>query len=618
MTTGVSYRRQLDCAISAALQAGALLRQEFHRPGGPRGTRDHAEIDPIAEQAIHQTLSAPFPDYGYLGEELGPTRNPQDAQHHLWLVDPNDGTSAFMKGFRGPAVSIALLRDGEPVLGVVYSYCAPDSRGDLFTWAEGADGLKRNGREVSRHWPSAASPNCTVLLSQGAEKYVIGNATLFQPMRFRAIPSIAYRLALVAAGEADLAVSLTKPVGWDYAGGHALLRAAGGDLFDDALNPVHYDRHGRSHCRGRCFGGSASLVREIGPRPWKQIFRNSPRGDSGQSLCWPVKGQTVANPELLARAQGCLLGQLAGDSLGSSVESYPAAIIRRLFPDGLRLLIDGGTIAGQPTDDSEMALALARSIVGEGAYRKESAARAYAQWYHSGPFSIGNTIRAALSDTSSGPNPESQANGALMRVSPIGILGASAAGLVEGWAREDAEITHPNRVCQDANALFAGALAFAISSGENAGAVYEYAIRRAEQIGVDPSLAQVLRSAKDGPPEDYSRLAGWVLNAFQNAFYQLLHAGNLEEGVTDTVMRGGDTDTNAAIAGALLGAVWGRDAIPHQWLDRILTCRPIPGLPNVRHPRPETYWPVDALHLGESLLLAGARHGSPTPHAPLI
>ncbi|MGH9629375.1 MAG: inositol monophosphatase family protein, partial [Bryobacteraceae bacterium] len=76
---------------------------------------------------------------------------PGDSREHLWLVDPNDGTAAFEKGFRGAAVSIALLRDGRPVLGVVYAYSEPDHGGDLFTWAEGSGTLKRNGQSVLGH-----------------------------------------------------------------------------------------------------------------------------------------------------------------------------------------------------------------------------------------------------------------------------------------------------------------------------------------------------------------------------------------------------------------------------------------------------------------------------------
>jgi ADP-ribosyl-[dinitrogen reductase] hydrolase len=76
----------------------------------------------------------------------------------------------------------------------------------------------------------------------------------------------------------------------------------------------------------------------------------------------------------------------------------------------------------------------------------------------------------------------------------------------------------------------------------------------------------------------------------------------VEAGVVATVMAGGDTDTNAAIAGALLGAVHAAGGIPPRWLDRAITCRPIEGLEGVRHPRPRAFWPVDAMYLAERLL----------------
>jgi hypothetical protein len=100
---------------------------------------------------------------------------------------------------------------------------------------------------------------------------------------------------------------------------------------------------------------------------------------------------------------------------------------------------------------------------------------------------------------------------------------------------------------------------------------------------------------------------GFVLIALQNAFYQLLHAPSLEEGLSDTVLAGGDTDTNAAIAGALLGAAHGRDAVPWRWQRAILSCRPLlaHAVTAGRHPRPMEFWPVDALELAEALLLAG-------------
>ncbi|HEX6608833.1 MAG TPA: ADP-ribosylglycohydrolase family protein, partial [Chloroflexia bacterium] len=69
----------------------------------------------------------------------------------------------------------------------------------------------------------------------------------------------------------------------------------------------------------------------------------------------------------------------------------------------------------------------------------------------------------------------------------------------------------------------------------------------------------------------------------------------------------GDTDTNAAIAGALLGAIYGAGTVPDQWRAVLLDCRPAQGAPGVHRPRPEMYWPVDALDLAGQLLAAGRR-----------
>jgi ADP-ribosyl-[dinitrogen reductase] hydrolase len=96
----------------------------------------------------------------------------------------------------------------------------------------------------------------------------------------------------------------------------------------------------------------------------------------------------------------------------------------------------------------------------------------------------------------------------------------------------------------------------------------------AEGMKVDRNLLDAVRGAAEALPTDYVHQQGWVLTAFRNALWHLLHAPNLEEAVVDTVMRGGDTGTNAAICGALLGAVYGRNAVPGQWVESVLKCRP--------------------------------------------
>ena len=305
---------------------------------------------------------------------------------------------------------------------------------------------------------------------------------------------------------------------------------------------------------------------------------------------------------VLSRAQGCLMGQLAGDSLGSLVEFQSAREIRAAYPDGVRELADGGiwnTLAGQPTDDSEMALALARVLVERGEFDVGAVREAYVAWLDTGPFDAGITVTGALRGRM---NPHSQANGALMRISPLAIFGATHELTdVAAWARTDAGITHPNRVCLEANELFAMAIAHVIRTGCDRRELYRRIVGWAEEADVDSSLLEAVRGAAVAPPDDFLSQAGWVLIAFRNALWQLLHAVDLEEGVVDTVMRGGDTDTNAAIGGALLGAVWGIAAIPAQWTNAVLSCRADRDRPGVANPRPQQFWPVDALELAGRL-----------------
>ncbi len=301
------------------------------------------------------------------------------------------------------------------------------------------------------------------------------------------------------------------------------------------------------------------------------------------------------------------------------MEFRSAAEIARSHPGGVTLLADGGTwnlIAGQPTDDSEMALALARSLAASGGFDPAVVARAYLRWRRSGPFDIGATTAESVAALAEGrrPGAASQSNGALMRVSPIGVLYAGDPARAARFATEDARLTHPNPVCQAANAAYAAAIAVGAAGGDRGG---HGGGRR------DPRGRGRLRGRRPLPacggaarrevPADLQHRMGWVMTALQNAFHHLMRATPLAEALPATVARGSDTDTNAAICGALLGALQGRDAVPLQWRNAVLTCRPLPG-PGIRHPRPAEYWPDDALDLAEALLVAGDAARSPAVH----
>jgi len=618
---GRTFGDALGAALGAALEAGKLLREDFHRPGGPRGSGAHAEVDEHAERVIRDRILAAFPA-AYRGEETGPASGGDG--EHTWLVDPNDGTSAYLKGWRGSAVSIALVRRGVPVLGVVYAPCYPDDNGDLFAWAEGCGPVMRNGNPVTtdladKDLNGSDDVPAIVFMSQDADKNPAGNAACVAPARFIAMPSIAYRLALVAAGEGVAAISLNGPGDWDYAGGHALLVGVGGTLIDQTGKPITYGSRGESHCQW-CFGGAPAAVNALYQQHWHGVFSSRAKSAGPFALVRPERGAAVPDPRQLSRAQGCLLGQLAGDSLGGLVEFSSAAKIKSKHPNGLRELTDGGhwgILAGQPTDDSELALMLARSIVQAKGYDPAAALDAYLHWYSSPPFDIGGTTSSALRGAKRGQAPQerlagakqhastsSQANGSLMRISPLAIFGAGNPVAAADWARADSSLTHPHQVCQAACAVFVTAIATAIATDCSAEACYQAALDEARRSSAAQPVVDALREAAERPPEDYQTQQGWVLIALQNAFYQLLHAPTLREGVVRTVMAGGDTDTNAAIAGALLGAVHGRDAIPPQWLRSILSCRPLPKS-GTSYPRPIEFWTVDALRLAEKLLVLG-------------
>jgi ADP-ribosyl-[dinitrogen reductase] hydrolase len=383
---------------------------------------------------------------------------------------------------------------------------------------------------------------------------------------------------------------------YDIAGGCALLNAVGGEAIQSNGKPI---RFGGNLTYQGCIAGRPELLADVvrrklcvGPRQ----KRNPAKPKRRTSSFFPLRG-----------AQGTLLGQLAGDALGSFVEFQSADRIRRDHPAGVTTLQPGGTwnlLAGQPTDDSEMALALARAIVSIGSFNAETVAEAYVGWGNSRPFDIGSTTRAGLDalNGSGRPSSGSQSNGALMRVSPIGIFAAGKPHLAADLARRDAALTHPNAVCVEASAAFAAAIAAGIDGADNR-TMWSVAYAHAD----NPDVRACLERSLHERTIDFMTYQGWVLVALENAFRRLWGHEPLEAALIATVASGGDTDTNAAICGALLGAAQGRDAIPLQWRRKILSCRSVQGI-GVKHPRASYYWPDDALDLAEALLMAGRRH----------
>ncbi len=161
-----------------------MLRAEFHRVGGPRGSGAHADVDRALEVLLKARLQALHP-CRWNGEE---TRSDAIDGREIRVVDPNDGTREFLHGLRGSAISMALLRDRKPVLGVVFAPVALDDHGDLIVWAEGAR-LARSGEPEMR--TDAAAPGILALNANAAD-YADHNCRTMRGFRVRALPGPAY------------------------------------------------------------------------------------------------------------------------------------------------------------------------------------------------------------------------------------------------------------------------------------------------------------------------------------------------------------------------------------------------------------------------------------------
>ncbi len=601
----------LPDVIEAVKTAGQMVATEFSRQAGPRFS-DHvtAPVDHEIELLLRDRLTGLLPAR-FVGEEAGVLEAP--AIGVCWGVDPHDGTRAFLEGRRGSAVSVALLRKGEPILGVVFAPLSPDRGPDLIAWASGGD-ITRNGRPVKIDLSQRdLEAGDVVFLNHGAWQRPVWHGAGVAPGRFMPLPSIAYRLARVAVGDGIATLTLRPVNALDVVAGHALLLAAGGVLVAEDGAPVSYTELGESR-PSACFGGAPAAVTTLRARTWRGS--TEPRRQPRVTLSWPRAAEGVP----LDRSIGCLLGQVIGDSLGSLVEFQPAAKIARTHPGGVRDLRDGGTwntLAGQPTDDSELALALARTLVGRTSYDADATAEAYGRWFTSAPFDCGNTTARALRAAAqarvgaaaaarAAADQASQSNGSLMRVAPIGIWAASPTAAAEA-AMADSTLTHPHPACVTACGAYAAAIAAGVAGADRVGMqqAARAVARAAGQQGA--TVAATLEKAASGvPPADYQHQMGWVLIALGNAFFHLAVTPDPVEALVRTVGAGGDTDTNAAIAGALLGAAEGRRAWPVNWSMPVLTCRPESGL-GVARARPEEYWPDDITDLAEALLPSRAR-----------
>ncbi|MGH2594622.1 MAG: inositol monophosphatase family protein [Actinomycetota bacterium] len=223
----------VDLARAAALRGGSLIREATKRPAfEQKAVGDYVtEVDRLSERVIEEVLSAGEPDIPMIGEEGGGTTSAR-----YWLVDPLDGTTNFVHGFPIVGVSIALVEDGRPVLGVIHApflgetYIAALGQGATLERQDGSgERLAVSQRPVERAVVGTGFP------FRNKERFArylrvmqlaLGS---FEDLRRPGAASL--DLAWVAAGVFDGFFELGLGP-WDVAAGAVVIQEAGGTVTD--------------------------------------------------------------------------------------------------------------------------------------------------------------------------------------------------------------------------------------------------------------------------------------------------------------------------------------------------------------------------------------------------
>ena len=233
----MSLAADLDLIRAAAQQAGLLALQAraeglkvWSKPGGSPVTDADIAVDAL----LKLRLRAARPDYGWLSEETDDDPARLEVPR-LFLVDPIDGTAAYLKGRPWFTVCVAVVEAGQPVAAVVH---APEL-GETYEATVGG-GARLNGA------PIAPSDRTTI---EGCS--MLGDPRMFAdprwpepwpPMTVAARNSVAYRVAQVAAGAFDATLALTAKSDWDLAAADLIAREAGAAVGDHLGEPFVYNR----------------------------------------------------------------------------------------------------------------------------------------------------------------------------------------------------------------------------------------------------------------------------------------------------------------------------------------------------------------------------------------
>jgi myo-inositol-1(or 4)-monophosphatase len=215
-------------AIEASIEAGKIIMKYYLNE---YEIKEKSYQNPVttadreADSYLKSVLTKARPNYGWLSEETADTSNRLDKEM-VWIVDPLDGTKEFIEGIPHFVVSVALVKNGEPIIGVLHN---PVTK-DIF------HAMKGNGTFLNDKVHNCTIKDSTldmVILNSRSET----SKGLWEPYKFqfkelKPIGSVAYKMGLTAVGDADIFATLRPKNEWDICAGTCLINESGGKVID--------------------------------------------------------------------------------------------------------------------------------------------------------------------------------------------------------------------------------------------------------------------------------------------------------------------------------------------------------------------------------------------------
>lgn len=295
-------------------------------------------------------------------------------------------------------------------------------------------------------------------------------------------------------------------------------------------------------------------------------------------------------------AIGALIGACVGDAAGSALEFCGPAISEQMLQSALDMRGGGcwKTQPGQVTDDGELTVSLAHALLdadtdanGARIHPAERAAKWYKKWIDTDPADVGVTTRTAfraprrydslsrtMQEVAAEQSIMSKANGSMMRATPLAIWGHRLPpDELAHLASADSRLSHPNPAVVSAVEAYVIAIASFINTPRDRARAWQAVQLYSTSKWCDPETRSWIAQASAKTLEPARPNIGFVKIAFVNAFCHLLNGSDYLTTIRETLRAGGDTDTNACIAGGLIGAADGIQGIPPRMSEAVANCK---------------------------------------------